>query len=200
MTCGSVQSNERTREFLLAPDLSAWLDRRNLVVLVLEVIQKVDDSRLCSNSSTTGGRLSQSRALLTLLTYCYAAGIYGSQKIVRQFEIDETLRYLCANHRPDAASLALFRRQNRGVIEQCLEKVCLVVWKTKYGNWRRQKPGAEGDSRSVSCCRMDPVLQMQIMFEVSERLNRAERQDKSLFVSQTNRQLTAEKRSESEEV
>ncbi len=177
MTCGAIQTNEGTREFLLAPDLGAWLDRRNLVVLILEMVQKVDDSRLQPAGFSPGGGRPQQRTLLTLLTYCYAAGIYGSQKIARLIDADETLRYLCANHPPDSASICQFRRQNREVVERCLEKVCLVVWKTKFGDWRRKRLAQEISSASATCCRIDPVLQTQIMFEVRERLNRAERQD-----------------------
>src|SRR5262245_41218 len=103
-TSGAIQSNEPTREFLLAPDFGAWVNRRNLVTLVLEIVQKADES-MDEDRRLTGGRRSERQTLLTLLTYCYASGMYGSERIARQAQMDETLLYLCANHPPDGAAL-----------------------------------------------------------------------------------------------
>jgi hypothetical protein len=46
-----ILPNEPTREFLLAPDLGAWLNRRNLVMLVLEIVQKLDEARLLEHDA-----------------------------------------------------------------------------------------------------------------------------------------------------
>jgi len=58
--------------------------------------------------------------LLTLLTYCYAAGVYGSEDIVDDCRHDAATRYLCANSSPDQDTIRSFRRANREWIEACL--------------------------------------------------------------------------------
>jgi hypothetical protein len=185
-----ILPNEPTREFLLAPDLGAWLNRRNLVMLVLEIVQKLDEARLLEHDATKCERRSDWQTHLTLLTYCYATGIYGSGRISRQTAMDETLRYLCANHLPDGETLRQFRRQNRDAIEQCLEKVCLVVWKTRYGNWSRRQGELGPGIPQVSSCQIDPAFQAQIQLEVRDRVDRAERQDIAALVIASGRQAS----------
>jgi hypothetical protein len=58
--------------------------------------------------------------LLTLLTYCYAAGIYGSEDIEWACEHDVTVRYICANTLPTQDNIRRFRRANRPWVEACL--------------------------------------------------------------------------------
>jgi len=189
-TSDAIQSNEPTREFILAPDLGAWLNRRNLVMLVLEIVQKMDEARLLEPGSAKGERRSEWQTHLTLLTYCYATGIYGSERIARQTAVEETLRYLCANHLPDGAALRQFRRQNRDAIEKCLEKVSLVVWKTRFGNWSRRQGDVVAGVPQVSGCRLDPSFQSQIRLEVRDRVDRAERQDNAGLAATSSRQAT----------
>ena len=89
--------NERTRKYILPPDLSTWIDKRNLALVVSRIVQSVDDSKLQAAGFTAGGGSPQPRTMLTLLTFCYAAGICGSHKIRRCCDEDKTLGYLCAN-------------------------------------------------------------------------------------------------------
>jgi len=61
--------------------------------------------------------------LLTLLTYCYAAGVCGSEDIEYDCRNDAVTRYLCANTSPDQDTIRSFRRANRPRIEDCLARV-----------------------------------------------------------------------------
>ena len=141
----------------------------------------MDDSKLQVAGFTAGGESPQPRTMLTLLTFCYAAGISGSQKIRRCCDEDKTLGYLCANHPPESALICQFRRLHRQVIEQCLEKVFLVVWKTRVGTWHGKQLNQQNNSTCAIACRIDPLLQKQITFEVTDRLDKAERLDAGKF-------------------
>ncbi len=66
--------------------------------------------------------------LLTLLTYCYAAGIYGSEDIEWDCRNDAAARYLCANTFPDQEAIRSFRGANREWIEDCLTCVYQCVY------------------------------------------------------------------------
>ena len=60
------------------------------------------------------------QALLALLTYCYAAGIYGSQDVEWACRNDPMVHSICANTLPDWPTLWRFRNANRPWIEECL--------------------------------------------------------------------------------
>src|SRR5690606_1121414 len=50
--------------------------------------------------------------MLALLIYCYATGRVGSRTIEAASYSDVAVRYLCANHHPDHASICAFRSAN----------------------------------------------------------------------------------------
>ena len=63
------------------------------------------------------------RALLAVMTYCYASEIYSSEDIEDLMLRDSSFRAFCDNQVPDARTLRHFRRYNREAIETCLAAV-----------------------------------------------------------------------------
>ena len=74
-------------------DLSAWLDKKSLVGLVLDAVLTVDDSTLRPVAASTAGIAFRPKTMLALLTYCYAVGIYGSEDIEDVMCRDAIFRY-----------------------------------------------------------------------------------------------------------
>jgi hypothetical protein len=70
--------------------------------------------------------------MLTLLTYCYATGVYGSADIELAIERDQMTRYLCARTYPDLDVIRGFRRLNLGEIKQCLAAVLKRAWELRF--------------------------------------------------------------------
>ncbi len=64
------------------------------------------------------------RALLAVMTYCYASEIYSSTDIEDLMLRDSNFRAVCGDQVPDARTLRRFRRYNRDAIETCL---CAVL-------------------------------------------------------------------------
>lgn len=64
------------------------------------------------------------RALLAVMTYCYASEIYSSEDIEDLMLRDVNFRTICGNQVPDTHTLRRFRRYNREAIETCL---CAVL-------------------------------------------------------------------------
>ena len=108
------------------PDLRQSLGEQILLKLALDAVQAVDQSRL--NLAAAGEQKLRPQMLLTLLTYCYAARIYGSREIERAARHDKTVRYICARQYPDWRALRHFRRHNRELLEQCLACVLKKTW------------------------------------------------------------------------
>lgn len=73
------------------------------------------------------------RILLTLLSYAYLTGLYATEDITEQCYSDPTLRQLCGQHPPTATELRLFRRENRGLIRWCLDRMLQRVLRHRFG-------------------------------------------------------------------
>src|SRR5262245_10827029 len=107
-----IQNKPSARPRPMPADLSAWLDKKSLVSLVLDAVLAVDDSTLRPVAASTAGIAFRPKTMLALLTYCYAVGIYGSEDIEDEMYRDAIFRYFCGNEIPDWKSLKRFRRHN----------------------------------------------------------------------------------------
>ena len=107
-------------------NLTQWVTARALVSLALDAVLTLDEAQSLTQPK---GRMNPGlKTVLTLLTYCYSAGIYGSQEIERAIESDPTVRYLCAHNYPDVVALRRFRREHRDQIKHCLAHVFTQAW------------------------------------------------------------------------
>ena len=61
--------------------------------------------------------------LLSLLSFCYSTGCYGSEDIEQAIRNDRSVRYICARTYPEAKVIRRFRRNYRGLLDQCLAYV-----------------------------------------------------------------------------
>jgi hypothetical protein len=102
----------------LPEDLRRVVGERRLIEFALEASLSVGEALPRPEKLLEGQPGSQT--LLTLLTYCYAAGIYGSEEIEWACEHDSSARYICAKTWPDQDTLRCFRRANRPWVEACL--------------------------------------------------------------------------------
>ena len=104
------------------PDVatSGTAEPRKLAQAVQAVVRAIDESMLRPVSRADAGPAFQSKALLALLSYCYALGIYGSGQVENLLSRDLNYRQLCQDQFPDAPVIRRFRRENREVIGRCL--------------------------------------------------------------------------------
>src|SRR6267143_6161582 len=97
-------------------DLLECLGQHTLLKLALEAVQSLDASKL--DAAVSGDPQLRPQMMLTLLSYCYAARIYGSREIEWAIRNDKTVRYICARTFPDWRAIRRFRRNNRELVEQ----------------------------------------------------------------------------------
>ena len=114
----------------LPADLRQALGERGLLALALDAVQQVDWSD--ANSGFKGRQSFRPQMMLTLLSYCYAADICGSQNIEWAIEHNETVRYICARMFPDWLAIRRFRRQHREQLQQCLIYMFKQAWALKF--------------------------------------------------------------------
>lgn len=122
--------------------LGRSLNKKALVKLALEAVQTLDWSS--PDLIDKGTRGYQPRMMMTLLTYCYAVGRYGSQDIEQATRTDPTVRYICAREYPDERAIRHFRRYNRPLIQHCLAFVLQQLWDWKRDAGELDYDGADG--------------------------------------------------------
>ena len=112
----------------LPKDLTECVGKSTLLKLALDAVQTLDWS------STERNQRSEIRPqmMLTLLSYCYASGIHGSQDVAWAMQNDPTVRYICARTYPDWLSIRRFRRYNRQPLQQCLAYILKQTWALRF--------------------------------------------------------------------
>jgi len=120
------------KERALPDDLSPYLGKKTLVKFILEALEEVDASTLVDKHRTNETAALQPAMVLTLLTYCYVTGTYGSADIQLDMQHDQMVRYLCARNYPDLCAIRSFRRYHHNEIVRCLSVVLQRVWKLRF--------------------------------------------------------------------
>ncbi len=143
----------------VAADLAEGLGAVRLTHLVLEAVQGLDgvQREFRSRPECEGYRYPM---LLTLLSYAYARGIYGSEEIETRVRTDGDLRYLCAQEFPDAEVLRQFRRRERAQLSGALRSLLNLALRSSTPNAvldvaaeaaRRMESAAAADSLALDC-------------------------------------------------
>ena len=116
----ALAERETKREAVPSDFLSEWIRRGTLLSLILDSAQALEwperELKLAASSGYAFRRL----ALLTVVTYCYASGVYGSKEIALKISQDEILRFLCAGTFPTWQDIRDFTHRNHDLIEQSL--------------------------------------------------------------------------------
>jgi len=116
----ALAEREPKREVVNSDFLSEWIRRGTLLNLIMNAAQTLEwpesELTLAAKSGYAFPRL----ALLTVVTYCYATGVYGAKEIALKISQDEILRFLCAGTFPTWQDVRDFTLQNRDLIKQSL--------------------------------------------------------------------------------
>jgi len=116
----------------LPDDLSLYIGKKTLVKLILEAVDGIELGGSRAGGVTSETVVVQPAMMLTLLTYCYATGVYGSMDIELNIRRDQMTRYLCAKTYPDIDEIRSFRRDCRRIIKHCLVAVLGRVWELRF--------------------------------------------------------------------
>lgn len=110
-----------------------------LLRLALDAVQTADPAELRRASA----RLAPLSApmLLTLLTCCYARGLYESRDIMAAAAYDPMIRYLCKGTRLHWETLRNFRRRYRPLLLHCLRWVLKQAWTLKRNEGQARARG-----------------------------------------------------------
>ena len=140
-------------------DFREKLDARQLAGFAIEAVHRVQPG---SSTFHRDGKFFSRSMLFTLLTYCYATGVYASTDIEEAIRDDETVRYLCACVFPDFEDIRQFRRRNAPELKECLIQLFSILSDhsdghfDKYADWeliteaeRRLRIAIQADSMAM---------------------------------------------------
>ena len=131
MTTEETREEARARETADARrngGAARGLDRKVLADLVLEAVRHIGTEELNPPVTAEASPAFQPRAMLAMLTYCYANGVYGSEDVERMMYEDTAFRAVCGMDYPDHRRLRRFRRRNHGPIQRTLEETLRGAW------------------------------------------------------------------------
>jgi transposase len=106
------QNIDRNTPLLLPPDLRDWVAEDDLVHFIISAVERLPLATFAVNQKGCGDAQYPPHAMLALLIYCYANGVFSSRRIERATHRDVAVRYLMANLHPDHDSICAFRRNN----------------------------------------------------------------------------------------
>jgi hypothetical protein len=144
-------------------------DRRTLADLVLEAVRHVGADELIPPVTTEPSPAFQPRAMLAMLTYCYANGVYGSWDVEQMMYEDTAFRALCGRDYPDSRRFRRFRRNNHTVLRRTLEETLRGAWSLNLG----LANGGNGAPKESSNGLLDAAAQEWIAREAEHRLEKA---------------------------
>ena len=160
--------------------LTEWLEPDTLLGLTLRATTERSEFLLgCSQwcSGPVLGRMAVNlRSLLSLLTYCYATGIYASSQVEQKVHQDPALRYLAARQYPNQHLLRLFRRRWRLLLHGSLVLLLALAWERHQRGQSGTSPN-QATEAGDDLASLPPEVVRDCMEEAQRRLDWAAQLD-----------------------
>lgn len=107
----------------LPTDLREWVSPWQIRTWIEQELSRLDWSDPLLAQRRQPHLECQPRAMLRLLSFAYATGLFSSREIVEEAWSDATLRGICDGQSPLAQEVRAFRRYNRSVLKLVLAGV-----------------------------------------------------------------------------
>src|SRR5476651_1480154 len=173
---------DRLTSFLMPPSVDEWLPQRHLGRFVVEVVDGLDLSAMSKAYRGTGSASYQPAALLGLLVYGYATGVFSSRKLERATYDSVAFRFIAANDHPDHDTIAAFRRRFLKEIEGLFVQVLLLA--REMGVLKMGTIGLDGTKIHANASRHSALsyehagkIEAQLKAEVADLMAKAEATD-----------------------
>jgi hypothetical protein len=109
--------------FKLPDDLGNWASPDTLLEWITTEVNKLDWGDAAVQDFLRRQPENRPKAMICLLAYAYASGMFGAEEIVNLCYADPVYRRLCEGKAPLAQELFYFRRENRELLKRILYRV-----------------------------------------------------------------------------
>ena len=175
---------DRKTDYLLPPSVDDWLNEDHLARYIVEVVDRLDLSRLTRQYAGRGSKAHHPATLLSILIYGYCTGVFSSRKLERATYDSVAFRYLAAGTHPDHDTLATFRRRFLGEFSELFVQVLELAREMKLlklGNVCLDGTKIQANASRHSALSHGHIekLETQLQAEVQELLALAEKTDQA---------------------
>jgi transposase len=175
---------DRQTPYLLPPSVEDWLPERHLARFVVEIVEGLDLSTMSKAYRGSGSASYHPAALLAILVYGYATGVFSSRKLERATYDSVAFRFVAANQHPDHDTIAAFRKRFLKEIEALFVKILLLA--REMGVLKLGTVALDGTKVHANASRHSALsyehagkIEAQLKAEVAELLAKAEAADKA---------------------
>lgn len=119
-------SADREQRMLMPYDLGDWLPEDHLARFVVDIVEKLDFSRIYNEYKGVGSTAYDPRMLLGLLFYGYSTGVFSSRKIESSTYDSVAFRFIAGNHYPDHDTISVFRKRFLSEIKVWFKEILLI--------------------------------------------------------------------------
>jgi len=174
----------RDTGFLLPPSVDEWLPERHLARFVVEVIDRLDLSKLSQAYRGSGSASYHPAMLLALLVYGYATKVFSSRALERATYDSVAFRFIAGNEHPDHDTIASFRKRFIKDIEPLFVEVLKLA--REMGVLKLGTVGLDGTKVHANASRHSALsyehaqkIEKQLQAEVRQLLMMAEHADEA---------------------
>lgn len=177
-------ASNRNQSFLMPPSINEWLPKRHLARFVVEIVESLDLNDIYKEYSRGGKDAYDPKAMLSLLFYGYATGIFSSRKIEQATYDQIPFRYISANTHPDHDTIAHFRKRFLPQISDLFVQILTVA--QEAGLLKVGKVSLDGTKVKANASKHKALsyghikkIQSQLEAEVEALLKKAQEADNS---------------------
>src|SRR6202167_1003913 len=173
---------DRKTGYLLPPSVDDWLPEKHLARFIVDVIDGLDLDRMSRAYRGTSSASYHPRAMVSMLGYGYATGVFSTRKLERATWDSVAFRYIAGGEHPDHDTIATFRRRFLKHIEKLFVDVLKLA--REMGVLKMGTIGLDGTKIHANASRHSALsyehavkIEAQLKAEVADLMAKAEAAD-----------------------
>ena len=163
-------------------DLNDWLPEDHLARFVVDIVAKMDLSKVYSIYAGKGSIPYDPKLLLSLIFYGYATGVFSSRKIESSTYDSVAFRFIAGNHHPDHDTISSFRKRFLPQLKGWFKEILLIgneLGLVKVGNIfiDGTKVQANASKHKAMSYKRMKQLEDKLACEIEQLMSLAQQQD-----------------------
>ena len=176
------KSIDRETPYLFPPSVQEWLPEKHLARFVVEIVSRLNLRPLEDAYTKRGSEGCPPAAMVALLFYGYATGVFSSRKLEEATYDSVAFRYIAANTHPDHDTIAHFRKRFLEQLKPLFVEILLLAQTMGFLKLGRvtldgTKVKANASKHSALSWGHIQKLEKQLREEVQELMGLAEKAD-----------------------
>jgi hypothetical protein len=144
-----------------------------LLRLVLDAVEPVEWPNKSRSFGLNESYKFDSNLLMVLEVYCYAQGIYESNKVAEHAMSDPVLSDVFSPHGPNGLMIRRFRREHHSYIKECLLLIFDVAFQVRFGASGSNETPVDYCVAQAIDTWFEPICGPQPAKEAEERIDQA---------------------------